>query len=321
MLKVISRSTFDLQAVLNTLVKSAARLCDAEMAGITREHGGAYYYASVYNYPRELHDFIKNVRHERNRGSVTGRVLLDGKTIHVADVTRDPEYTMREFSQKAGFCTVLGVPLLREKAAIGVIILTRSQVRPFNAKQIELVTTFADQAVIAIENTRLLNELRQSLEQQTATSEVLQVISSSLTDTQPVFDAIVHSGLKLFPDAAIAIALPDGNQVRAAAIAERDPGRVKAWKGRFPNPLSRDHMHSTAILDRRLIDVPDAEAYTAGPFVTGIKNFLASGYRAITIMPIIRGDAAIGAMSVARLTPDRCQQSRSSCCAPLRIRR
>ncbi len=203
-LKVISRSTFDLQSVLDKLTESAARLCDAEMAGITREHGGAYYYASVYNYPPQLHEFIRNVRHERTRGSITGRALLEGKTIHVPDVTRDPEYTMREFAQKAKLRTGLGVPLLREGIAIGVIVLARSQVRPFSEKQIELVETFAAQAVIAIENTRLFEaeqqrtrELTESLDQQTATSEVLKVISSSAGDPQPVFDAMLVSATRL----------------------------------------------------------------------------------------------------------------------------
>jgi GAF domain-containing protein len=203
-LKLISRATFDLQSVLDKVAESAARLCDAEMAGITREQEGAYYYASVHNYPAELHEFIKNVRHERSRGSVTGRSLLESKTIHVPDVTRDPEYTMRDFAQKAGFRTALGVPLLRDGLAIGVIVLTRSQVRPFSEKQIELVRTFAAQAVIAIDNARLLNELRQrtddltkSLEQQTATSKVLEVISSSAGDLKPVFEAILENAVRL----------------------------------------------------------------------------------------------------------------------------
>src|SRR5262249_56367767 len=111
--------------------------------------------------PPQLHEFIRNVRHERSRGSVTGRTLLEGKTIHVPDVIRDPEYTMRDLAQKAGFRTILGVPLLRDNIAIGVIVLTRSQVRPFSEKQIELVRTFAARAVIAIENTRLLTDLHQ----------------------------------------------------------------------------------------------------------------------------------------------------------------
>jgi GAF domain-containing protein len=167
------------------------------MAGITREHEGAFYYASVYNYPPQLHEFIRNLRHERSRGTITGRALLEGKTIHVRDVRRDPEYTMHDFAQKAGFRTVLGVPLLREGIAIGVIVLTRSQVRPFSEKQIELVRMFADQAVIAIENARLLNELRQSLEQQTATADVLRVISSSPGELEPVFTAMLEKATRI----------------------------------------------------------------------------------------------------------------------------
>jgi len=178
-LKVVSRATFDLQIVLDKLTQTAARLCNADMAGITRERDGAYYYASVYNYPPELNEFIRNARHERSRGSVTGRALLDGKTVHVPDVMRDPEYTMREFAQTAGIRTALGVPLLRDGNAIGVIVLARSKVLQFTDEQIDLVATFAAQAVIAIENTRLLSELREALQQQTATSEVLSVISSS----------------------------------------------------------------------------------------------------------------------------------------------
>ena len=116
-----------------------------------------------------------------------------------------------------------------------------------------------------------------------------------------IASCLVQAGIKLFPDAAITIAMPDGDQVRAAAIAERDPERAEARRRRFPNPLSRQYMHGTAILERRLIDMPDVEAETTGPLALGAKNFLPSGYRAITIMPMIRGDEAIGAISVIRL--------------------
>ena len=147
---------------------------------------------------------------------------------------------------------------------------------------------------------RLLNELSESLQQQTATSEVLQVISNSANDAQPVFDAIVQSGLRLFPNDAIFIALPDNGTLRAAAMAERDPARAEAWKRRFPFPISREYMHGLAILERRMIDVADVRK--APPdLATGAKNFLASGYRGITIVPLVRDDAAIGTLSVVRL--------------------
>ena len=185
----------------------------------------------------------------------------------------------------------------------------RSVVKPITGKQVELVETFADQAVIAIENVRLFDEVQartrevtEALEQQTATSDVLKVISNSLTDTQPVFDAIVQSGLRLFSGAAISIALPDGNQVKAVAVAESDPARAEAWWRRFPFPLAREYMHSAAILDRKVVDIPDVENAPA-EFETGKRNFLGSGYRAVTIMPMMRGEAAIGALSVVRVAP------------------
>ena len=192
---------------------------------------------------------------------------------------------------------------------MAAIAIYRQEVRPFTDKQIELVQNFAAQAVIAIENTRLLKELRQrtgdlseSLEQQTATAEILSVISNSLTDTQPVFDAIVQSGLKLFPEATISVALQDGDMVKVAAIAESDPARAEAWRRRFPNPLTREYMHGTAILDRQIVDIADVRDVSA-EFAAGSRNFLASGYRAITIMPMMRGGEAIGALSIVRLAP------------------
>src|SRR5206468_10938912 len=153
---------------------------------------------------------------------VVARTLLDRKTVHVPDVQADPEYAPSSARRRSNVRTMLGVPLLREGAPIGVFVLTRHTVRPFGEKQIELATTFADQALIAIENVRLFEEvqertreLSEALEQQTATAKILSVISNSLSDTQPVFDAIVQSGVKLFSGAAISVALPDGDQVKA----------------------------------------------------------------------------------------------------------
>jgi signal transduction histidine kinase len=182
-------------------------------------------------------------------------------------------------------------------------------VRPFTSKQMELLTTFADQAVIAIENVRLFDEvqartreLSESLEQQTATAEILSVISNSLTDTQPVFDSIVESGLNLFPGATVIIALADGKKVDAAAVAAPDPAGIEAVRRRCPFPLTREYMHSTAILDGRIVDIPNVENAPA-ELAVGARNFAATGYRAVTIMPMMRGDVAIGALSVARHTP------------------
>ncbi|HVI63019.1 MAG TPA: GAF domain-containing protein, partial [Bradyrhizobium sp.] len=184
-LKVISRSTFDLQTVLDTLVESAARLCEAERANIWRPSGDVYRVAATFALSAEHEQTLKRLAIRPGRDTITGRTLLEGKTVHIPDVLADPEYDSPVLKIGANR-TVLGVPLLREGVPIGVLVVTRSTVRPFTDKQIELVTTFADQAVIAIENVRLFQaeqqrtrELTESLEYQTATGDILRVISSS----------------------------------------------------------------------------------------------------------------------------------------------
>jgi signal transduction histidine kinase len=159
-LKVISRSTFDLKSVLQTLVESAARLCDADKATITRQRDGVFFRAEAYGFSQDFIDYVRTVPIEPERGSAIGRALLEGRVIHIPNVEVDPEYTFSEAQRLGSFRAVLGVPMLRDGVAIGVLALTRSEPRPFTDKQIELVSTFADQAAIAIENVRLFDEIR-----------------------------------------------------------------------------------------------------------------------------------------------------------------
>src|SRR5258707_3251091 len=185
-LKVISRSAFDLQTVLDTLTESAARLCNADMAAIARQDARGFYHATNYNFSVDWVRVADPYRLQPGRGSVIGRVLLARAAVQIPDVLADPEYAYSDMQKAAGYRTLLGVPLLRGKEPIGVLFLGRKTVEPFTEKQIELVQTFADQAVIAIENVRLFDEvqaktrdLSESLQQQTATAEVLKVISRS----------------------------------------------------------------------------------------------------------------------------------------------
>ena len=196
-LKVISRSAFNLQIVLDTLVQSAARLCEADTASLVRPQGSVFQQLASYGYSQELNKFMESHPVYLGRGTITGRTVLEGKAIQIPDVLADAEFTFTESVKIGGMRTMLGVPLLRDGVPIGVIMLSRRTVRPFSDKQVELVKTFADQAVIAIENNRLLNDLRQSLEQQTATSEVLQVISSSSGDLEPVFASMLQNAVRI----------------------------------------------------------------------------------------------------------------------------
>jgi GAF domain-containing protein len=228
-LKVISRSTFDLPKVLNALVESAAVLCEADKGGILRPTGkdASYYYAATYGHTAEYNEHIRMQTFAPSRGGVVGRVLLAGKSVQIPDVLADPEYTYRELAELSGR-TILGVPLLREGTPIGLLVLHRGTVRPFTDKQIALVETFADQAVIAIENARLFDEvqartheLSEALEQQTATSDVLKVISSSPGELEPVFNAMLANATRICEATFGNLFLREGTIFRAVALQAR----------------------------------------------------------------------------------------------------
>ncbi|MEE8212797.1 MAG: GAF domain-containing protein, partial [Acidiferrobacterales bacterium] len=302
-LRVISSSPTDVQPVFDMIAESAVRLCSSQFSGVFRFDGELMHLVSHHGLtPEALEAYQRVFPMPPSRDTAVSRAILSCAVAHIQDVEADSEYRYTEIARMAKVRSIVAVPILREGSSIGAIAVWRSVAEPFHDKQIELLKTFADQAVIAIENVRLFNETKESLERQTATAEILKVISSSPTEVQPVFDAIVQSGLKLFSGAAVGVALPDGDEVRLAAVAEVDPASEVAWRSRFPFPLTREYMHGYAILERKMVDVPDARG-APGEWAPGIQNFLASGYRAITIMPMMRGEQAIGAISVVRHVP------------------
>jgi len=262
-LKVISRSTFDLQKVLDTLVTSAAKLCRAESASITLPKGDRYRRVASYGLSAEFRDFVDRHPLAIDRGSVVGRVVLAGRTVQIEDVQTDPEFTFIEGARLSETRIALGVPLMREGSPIGVLALARSAVEPFTDGQIELLETFADQAVIAIENARLLGELRQrttdlteALEQQTATSEVLQVISSSPGDLHPVFATILENATRICEANFGNVYLWDGDAFHLVA-AHNTPRAFADTRKRAPFRPNTGHPFRILAETKRLFHVAD----------------------------------------------------------------
>jgi signal transduction histidine kinase/ActR/RegA family two-component response regulator len=191
-LKVISRSIFDLQTVLQTLVESASRLCDADKGTITRKRGDAFYRAEAYGFSPEFIEYVKDIPIEPERGTAQGRALLEGEIVHIPDVLNDPEYTWAKAQELGKYRTALAVPMLREGVPIGVLALARTQMRPFTDREIELVSTFADQAAIAIENVRLFDEIQDKNRQlQQANEYKSQFISSVSHELRTPLNAII----------------------------------------------------------------------------------------------------------------------------------
>ena len=304
MLKVISRSTFDLQAVLDTLVQSAAHLCEADTVVIGRPKGETFYYEASYGFSREYAEFVASHPAGIDRGSVSGRVLLERKIVHVLDVLADPEYSY-ETQKVGGFRTLLGVPLLREGSPIGVIALGRNSVRPFTDKQIELVTTFADQAVIAIENARLFEaeqqrtrELAELLEQQTATSEVLKVISRSAFDLQPVFDTMAENAVRLCEAERGFIFRFDGKFLRLAATYNVGP-EAREFVDRNPIAPGRHSIAARAAFERRTVHVADVQADPEAGYAHAMREV--EPFRTVLAVPMLKDDDIVGTILIYRL--------------------
>jgi two-component system NtrC family sensor kinase len=294
-LKVISRSAFDLHTVLDALLASACRLCEAEIGTIRYQEGGDYRLAATFGCKPEWIDHLSHYPAKPDRGSIFGRTIVDARTVHFPDVLADPDFQRQSAQNLMGFRAALGVPLVRDGQTFGVISLLRLAVGPFSEKQIELIQTFADQAVIAIENVRLITETREALERQTATAEVLQVINSSPGDLTPVFDAILEKAHNFCGVSHGSLQLYDGEKFRAVAvhgISEAFANRLR--QGFVPGP---NHPSQPLLKSARFAQVPDCNE-ADDPLVRAA--FELAGIRTVLFIPLRKDGILLGQIAAAR---------------------
>src|SRR5262245_19811465 len=308
-LNVISRSKFELQPVLDTIVETAARLCRADMAHIRRREGDVYVHVAGYGEPPGFREYVRESKVGLGRGGIVGRVLLEKKAVQIPDVLNDSDFALSEMQRRGDFRTVLGVPLTREGVQVGIIVLLRHVVEPFTKKQIELVETFADQAVIAIENTRLFEaeqartreltertqELTEALEYQTATSDVLAVISRSKFELQPVLDTIGEIASRLCAAEDVTIFLLENTDLRLVmhhGIVDTGPHDSRL-------PVGRGWVAGRAVADRQPIQVADL-AVAGDEFPLGRMTAIRFGHRTSLGIPLLRDGVAIGCLLLRR---------------------
>jgi GAF domain-containing protein len=304
-LKVISRSTFNLQTVLNTLVESAVRLCEADIGHIARPSEQGFFRSEAnFGWSTELKDELERIPFKPGRGSVTGRALLEGTTVQIIDAQADPEYELSVAQKLGGYRTMIGAPLLREGTPIGVFGLARRSLRPFTSKQMELLTTFADQAVIAIENVRLFDEvqartreLTEALEQQTATSEVLQVISRSPGELEPVFQAMLQNATRLCEADLGTMALYDDGGFRHFALHGAPPPYAEL---RRREPFVRPHPEAPLGRLARTKQVVHVEDLLAQPDHAQGGLAKAAGARTLLIVPLLKEQELVGIIGIYR---------------------
>jgi signal transduction histidine kinase len=306
-LSVIATSPTHLKRVLDTLAESAARFCAAYDADIWRLDGDVLRVVGHHGpIPTPLGHTTPVIR-----GTVVGRSALDRQTVQVTDLQAEvdefPEGSAS--ARQFGHRSIVSVPLLREGVPIGAITLRRTEVQPFTEKQIDLLKTFADQAAIAIENVRLFTELQArnrelttALDTQTATSDILRVISRSQTDVQPVFDAIVASAVRLLEADSGLLTRIAGDQIEIAALTSTDPAGDAILRAAYPLSRHSDRVHARVIRDRAPLNVADAQTDPRLPDVQH-ATARARGYRSHVAIPLLRHDEALGAIAVTRHAP------------------
>jgi GAF domain-containing protein len=299
-LKVISRSAFDLNAVFETVAESSVKLCGSDRAIIFRFDGEVLRLAAVFNTPNNLRDWLEQNPLRPGRHSVAARAALERRTVQVQDVLADPEHTYAAKDIEP-FRTVLAVPMLKSDDLLGVILVYHNDVRPFTDKQIALVQTFADQAVIAIENVRLFDEvqaktrdLSEALTYQTGSSNILKVIASSPTDVEPVLKAIVESACELCDAVDAIVLLNDGDSLRTSAHHGPIPLDMERW------PISRKWVAGRAFLDRKPVHVHDLLSAEGDEFPDTRQRTARTGTRSILSAPLLREGKSIGTVVLRR---------------------
>ena len=299
-LHVISSSPTDVQPVFDTIAERAAQLCDAKTGFVFTFDGEWINLGSSFGVDPQGVEAIRRKCPLRPGGhSIAGRTVSAGAVVHVPDVLADPEYELKEAAVTAGFRGTLGVPMLREGKIVGAITVTRAEVGSFTDKQVDLLKTFASQAVIAIQNVRLFNEINEALEQQTATSEILRVISSSQTDVQPVFDTIVRNAVRLCDGLFSALYQFDGELIHLGAQHNFTPEALEEVHRIFPARPTRALGTGRAILERAVVHVPDVELDPEFPQTLSH----AIGFRSSLFVPMLREGAPTGVIMVARAEP------------------
>ena len=296
-LRVISSSPTDVQPVFDTIASSTLRLCEASSALVFTYDGELLHLTASANLDAQAAGYwARSFPRPPSRDTATARAVLTGKVVMIPDVLQDPEYVVRDTALATGFRSALAVPLLRDGNPIGVIGVIRSEAGPYSGKEMALLQTFADQAVIAIENVRLFNQTKEGLEQQTAIAEILRVISGSPTDVLPVLDAIAEHAAKLCDASAASMYLIDGDALRHLASKGPSPDAV-THVDRLP--INRETITGRAVLDRTTIQVPDLLA-KGDEYPLSREIAQRHGHRTVVVTPLLREGQPFGAILLRR---------------------